>query len=133
MYFLAHLTPNYNATGSSIPNSFAPFRSVIYKHPLSGIFPKFPYGICGKQIDTWIGLCYLFSRLYNVSTPSCAHLTIILSSSSSCLCHSSLLVCFQLLYFDTASRGKLEIDSPVKSRTVPKHLQYIYTYIQPAH
>jgi hypothetical protein len=33
----------------------------------------------------------LFSRLYNVSTSSCAHLTIIISSSSSCLCHSSLL------------------------------------------
>jgi hypothetical protein len=33
----------------------------------------------------------LFSRLYNVSTSSCTHLTIILSSSSSCLCHSSLL------------------------------------------
>ena len=33
----------------------------------------------------------LFSRLYNVSTSSCAHLIIILSSSSSCLCHSSLL------------------------------------------
>jgi len=36
-------------------------------------------------------LLILFSRLYNVSTSSCAHLTIILSSSSSCLCHSSLL------------------------------------------
>ena len=33
---------------------------------------------------------YLFSRLYYVSTSSCAHLTIILSSSI-CLCHSSLL------------------------------------------
>ena len=33
----------------------------------------------------------LFSRLYDVSTSSCAHLTIILYSSSSCLCHSSLL------------------------------------------
>ena len=33
----------------------------------------------------------LFSRLYNVSTSSCVHLTIILSSSSSCLCYSSLL------------------------------------------
>jgi len=33
----------------------------------------------------------LFSRLYNVSTSSCAHLTIILSSSSIYLCHSSLL------------------------------------------
>ena len=29
--------------------------------------------------------------LYNVSTSSCAHLTFILSFSSSCLCHSSLL------------------------------------------
>jgi hypothetical protein len=29
---------------------------------------------------------YLFSRLYNVFISSCAHLTIILSSSSSCLC-----------------------------------------------
>ena len=36
-------------------------------------------------------LLLLFSRLYNVSTSSCAHLTIILSSSSICLCHSSLL------------------------------------------
>ena len=36
-------------------------------------------------------LLLLFSRLYNVSTSSCAHLTIIVSSSSSCLCHSSLL------------------------------------------
>ena len=35
-------------------------------------------------------LLLLFSRLYNVSTPSCVHLTIIVSSSSSCLCHSSL-------------------------------------------
>jgi hypothetical protein len=34
---------------------------------------------------------YLFSRLYNVSTSSCVHLTITISSSSSCLCHSSLL------------------------------------------
>ena len=33
---------------------------------------------------------YLFCRLYNVSTFSCAHLKMILSSSSSCLCHSSL-------------------------------------------
>ena len=36
-------------------------------------------------------LLLLFSRLYNVSTSSCVHLAIILSSSSSCLCHSSLL------------------------------------------
>ena len=36
-------------------------------------------------------IIYLFSRLYDVSTSSCAHLTIILSSSSICLCHSSLL------------------------------------------
>ena len=36
-------------------------------------------------------LLLLFSRLYNVSTSSCAHLTIIVSSPSSCLCHSSLL------------------------------------------
>ena len=34
---------------------------------------------------------YSFTRLYDVSTHFCAHLTIILSSSSSCLCHSSLL------------------------------------------
>ena len=34
---------------------------------------------------------YLFSSLYDVSTSSCAHLTIIVSSSSICLCHSSLL------------------------------------------
>ena len=34
---------------------------------------------------------YLFSRLHDVSTSSCAYLTIILSSSSICLCHSSLL------------------------------------------
>ena len=33
----------------------------------------------------------LFSRLYDVSASSCAHLSIILSSSSICLCHSSLL------------------------------------------
>jgi len=31
------------------------------------------------------------NRLYNVSTSSCANLKSILSSSSSCLCHSSLL------------------------------------------
>jgi len=36
-------------------------------------------------------LLLLFSRLYDVSTSSCAHSTIILYSSSSCLCHSSLL------------------------------------------
>ena len=36
-------------------------------------------------------LLLLFSRLYDVSTSSCTHLTIILYSSSSCLCHSSLL------------------------------------------
>ena len=50
--------------------------------------------ICRKHtLDIFFqSLCfYLFSRLYNVSTSSCAHLTIILSSSSSCLCHSSLL------------------------------------------
>ena len=34
---------------------------------------------------------YLFSRLYDVSTSFCAHLTIILSCSSICLCHFSLL------------------------------------------
>ena len=34
---------------------------------------------------------YLFSRLFDVSTSSCAHLTIILSFSSNCLCPSSLL------------------------------------------
>ena len=33
----------------------------------------------------------LFSRLYNVSTSSCARLAIIVSSSSSCFCHSSRL------------------------------------------
>ena len=33
----------------------------------------------------------LFSSLYNVSTSSYVHLTIMVSSSSSCLCHSSLL------------------------------------------
>ena len=32
-------------------------------------------------------LLLLFSRLYDVSTSSCAHFTIILYSSSSCLCH----------------------------------------------
>ena len=36
-------------------------------------------------------IIYLFSMLHNVSTSSYAHLTIIRSSSSSCLCHSSLL------------------------------------------
>ena len=36
-------------------------------------------------------LLLLFSRLYNVSTSSCAHLTIIISSPSSPFCHSSLL------------------------------------------
>ena len=40
---------------------------------------------------------YLFSRLYNVPTSSCAHLTIILSSSSSCLCHFSLLALIPFL------------------------------------
>jgi len=35
---------------------------------------------------------YLFSRLFNVSTSFCTHLTIILSFSSFCLCHSSLLL-----------------------------------------
>ena len=35
---------------------------------------------------------YLFSRLFDVSTPSCALLTIILYSSSICFCHSSLLL-----------------------------------------
>ena len=34
---------------------------------------------------------YLFSKLFEVSTSSCAHLTIIFSFSSICLCHSSLL------------------------------------------
>ena len=34
----------------------------------------------------------LFSRLFDVSTSSCAHLAIILSYSSICLCHSSLLL-----------------------------------------
>ena len=36
-------------------------------------------------------IIYIFSRLYDISTSSCAQLTIILSSSSICLCHSSLL------------------------------------------
>jgi len=36
-------------------------------------------------------LLLLISRLYIVFTSSCTHLTIIVSSSSSCLCHSSLL------------------------------------------
>jgi hypothetical protein len=47
---------------------------------------------CGMlRVINKILFIYLFSRLYNVFTSSCAHLTIILSSSSSCLCHSSLL------------------------------------------
>ena len=41
-----------------------------------------------QKSECWI---LLFSRLYNVSTSSCAHLTVILSSCSSCLCHFSLL------------------------------------------
>ena len=45
----------------------------------------------GECIWDWFHYIYLFSRLYDVSTSSCAHLTIILSSSSICLCHSSLL------------------------------------------
>ena len=36
-------------------------------------------------------LLLLFSKLYNVFTSSCANLTIILCSSSSYFCHSSLL------------------------------------------
>ena len=34
----------------------------------------------------------LFSRLFDISTSSCAHSTITLSFSSICLCHSSLLL-----------------------------------------
>ena len=44
-----------------------------------------------EYIYIYIYIIYLFSRLYDVSTSFCAHLTIILSSSSICLCHSSLL------------------------------------------
>ena len=44
-----------------------------------------------SQCPVLVSFFYLFSRLYDVSTSSCAHLTIILSSSSICLCHSSLL------------------------------------------
>ena len=40
--------------------------------------------------SSYLAKLLLFSRLYDVSTSSCAHLTIILSSSSICLCHSSL-------------------------------------------
>ena len=40
---------------------------------------------------TLLLLLLLFSRLFDVSTSSCVHLTIILSFSSICLCHSSLL------------------------------------------
>ena len=47
-------------------------------------------GVCPSAVLV-IFLFYLFSRLYDVSTYSCAHLTIILFSSSICLCHSSLL------------------------------------------
>ena len=43
---------------------------------------------------------YIFSRLFDVSTSSCAHLTIILSFSSVCLCHSNLLL---LIHFPTNS------------------------------
>ena len=40
----------------------------------------------------FIYLFILFSRLFDVSTYSCAHLTIILSFSSICLCHRLLLL-----------------------------------------
>ena len=43
------------------------------------------------EISSCVLLIYLFSRLFDVSTSSCAHLTIILSSSSIYLWHSSLL------------------------------------------
>ena len=40
----------------------------------------------------YIYIIYLFSRLFDVSTSSCAHLTIILSFSSIRLCPSSLIL-----------------------------------------
>ena len=43
------------------------------------------------SLKCFLQLLLLFSKLYNVSTSSFSHLTIILSSSSSYLCHSSLL------------------------------------------
>ena len=46
------------------------------------------WNLTGKTKPIFI---YLFSRLFDVSTSSCAHLTIILSFSSICLCPSSLL------------------------------------------
>ena len=42
-------------------------------------------------IPIWYPLLLLFSRLYDVSTSSCARWTLIISSSSIRLCHSSLL------------------------------------------
>jgi len=54
----------------------------------------YPLHLTGAEIFVYyyyIYYIYLFSSLHNVSTSSCADLKIILSSSSSCLCHSSLL------------------------------------------
>ena len=45
-----------------------------------------------KSLNIWEKIIYLFSSLFDVSTSSCAHLTIILSFSSIRLCPSSLLL-----------------------------------------
>jgi hypothetical protein len=63
--------------------------NVLRKRIILKLFNTFNlYGIYTREVSSSL---LLFSRLYNVSTSSCAHLTIIIFSSSSCLCHSSLL------------------------------------------
>jgi len=66
---------------------------------------------------------YLLSILHNVSTPFCVHLTIILSFSSSFLCHSILL---PLIPFSHQSSnpfrpGKFMSTSFSSSRLAPFH------------
>jgi hypothetical protein len=79
--------------------SFTHFPYLMYFHQTATMF----YDNCASQELLWQmwseahttvinGLHnYLFSRLYDVSTSSCAHWTLVVSSFSIRLCHSSLL------------------------------------------
>ena len=74
-------SPHFSETEGSLPHSQVPATCPSPEPDQSSPYLKIPL-----PEDF-----YLFSKLYNFSTSSCAHLTIILSSFSSCLCHSSLL------------------------------------------
>ena len=82
---LDKILQSYNL--SSIVN----FTTQISLHSFSTIDNFFIDNSYLNKYNIIFFLLLLFSRLHDVSTSSCAHLTIILSSSSMCLCHSILL------------------------------------------